>query len=744
MRRGLKVQVPSTLLNLQQLKNGPLILASPLTTTTLPHRPIRHPSLLSMTISKRHFSFTNSSPSIVRIPIRFQRKKASNESTTQNSIQSSTNPASQSSSTSIIDQSITSTAFLLIHKQLYDDLLPFLIKHKSKLTSEQLEMILKELEVRGKYQTIINLHKKFPGKSFDRKDTVTLLLRILFKSHEYSLFEVVFSRYLESPNLKPRYCNMGLKAVIYNGNQEFAKQLLYQMVYSHLPMNHATLKVFLDTVQKSGTFQSVRFAVDLIKKNPHVPVDDDTFSTLIKSYAMNASGEQMERLREILGEREVDLYEVDLYEFYVSLRRKTRINYEDLWASLDEIKSKISNKPRLLKSFHVEMLEIFAEKQRREDMHRLVSQFPDDSVEFSDKVNSILFKFFASTGDVEGLLAYFESFKQRHVHIQPNFIHTLWKTLIANEPALAKPITEQVNQFLFKHYSKSQLTNKFLKSIALKKPTRLSLPPFVPVISNPQVSETIEKINEFSSQKRDVEIIAFINDELRKGLKPDFLILIRALIALIKMGSPESIVIYKLGYQLHSHMISEFDLVWLKKSLNDLKMEHQRKSQVYEAGTALIGDFKLKYGKTMTHTNYNDLANLAIDVFNYDLAIQLLHESRASTFEVEKRNNMNLYITMIRALSKKRDAENVLRIMDLICVEEGLKITKFCLTRLRTARQFFVKRNVTDKFEAFDAFLMNFDDKYAKIREKYGAQKTEAVQNYRKAIEFFEEWNRVT
>ncbi|CAM9018299.1 unnamed protein product [Wickerhamomyces anomalus] len=263
MRRlGLELQVSSILQKLQILKNGPLIFTiSSSTPTIYPNSLlIRHiPNPRSKSPGIRSFSTSIISQGVVRIPIRLKRKISKNKSKSLE-LSQSTMDSSQA------NQSITSTAFLLIHKQLYQDIVPFLVKHKTELTAEQLGMIMAELEIRSKLPIILELYNHFPGKSFEKGRIIKILMRVFSQLEEYSLVEIVFSRYLELPELKVRYCNMGLKAVIFNGNQELAKQLLYQMVYSHLPMNDSTLKSFLSAVQKSGTFQSVRFAVDLLEK----------------------------------------------------------------------------------------------------------------------------------------------------------------------------------------------------------------------------------------------------------------------------------------------------------------------------------------------------------------------------------------------------------------------------------------------------------------------------------------------
>lgn len=737
---GLELQVPSILQKLQILKNGPLIFTiSSSTPTIYPSslliRHILNPRSRSPGI--RSFSTSIISQGVVRIPIRLKRKLSKNKS-------KSLEPAQSSMESPPAKQSITSTAFLLIHKQLYQDIVPFLVKHKTELTVEQLGMIMAELEIRSKHPIILELYNHFPGKSFEKGRIIKILMRVFSQLEEYSLVEIVFSRYLELPELKVRYCNMGLKAVIFNGNQELAKQLLYQMVYSHLPMNDSTLKSFLSAVQKSGTFQSVRFAVDLLEKNPNVPVDNQSYSTIMKCYAKNATESEFKSLANVLEKRGCDLYELELHKFYHDLIQQVKIDDEKLWSKILEIRSNLSKKPYLLNSFYLEMMSIFSYKLKRNDMFKLVELLSEDSIEFSDELNNILFSFFAKVGDVDGLLVYFASFKDKKIHIQPQFIYSLWRTLITKEPELAKIVTDTIQEFMHKHYLTAQLENKFLKAISLRNKMRNSLPDYVPAVSDKRLARSLEVLNDLLHQKKDAEIIVLINDRLRQGLRPEFPLLMSAMVGLIKIKSPEILILYKLGCQLYTDMIVDFDLVWLKKTIYDLRAENNNGLKLFDTGSALIGDFKLKHGDKMTHSHFNDLANICIDIFNYDLAIELLQESRASSAEVEKRNNLNIYITLLKALARKKDLPNYLHVMKLFYTDDDVKLSTFGIKRLKTGRQYFIKKNAEEPFENFEEFLNQFDIHHEKIKEKYTTQREEAQESCRNAIEFFEEWNKET
>lgn len=724
MRRGLEFQVPSLL---QRLRFGPLnIIASPLLASS--NVPIRRDRRLPIRRSNaRSFSSSRLTQSIVRIPIQLQHTPSNTSSDTEG-IQTEENTT---------NKHITSHSFLLMHKQQYGSISSFLLEHKSDVTSDHLEIIMKELEIRNQYECIIDIHKKLPSLSFENEQVIKLLLRISFKFGEYSLFEVVFSRYLELPKQSPKYCNMALKAVMLNRNQEFAKQLLYQMVYSQLPMNLSTFKSFLNSARKSGTFQSIKFAADLLQKNPNIPVDSETFSLLMRCYSQSANEVEMTKFVEFLEERDCDLYEFDLFKFYNEIKKARYIDYNQIWDKINEARESLRDKEKLQREFYFEMLQIFADKLRGKDLFKLMDFIAEDGVQITEEAHSIVLAYFSKSGDVNGLLQLFDSFKAQNHHIQPLFVSALWKTLITHDPDLAEAITVEFQKYAQNTYTKSQLRHPFLKSIKLQKSRR----GFAPEVSDSQLLQSINHIKKLLSEKRDSEIIAMINDELRQGLKPDYLLLINALVGLINIRSQDAISLYRLSCQLHSDRIVDFDLAWLRKTIRELK---GNLAEINQQGKSLIIDFKMKHQIDMTHKHFNDLANMCIDVFNYDLAIELLKESRISTIEPEKRDNMKIYITILRALTRKRDWQNLLEMMDLISVEENLKITRFCLKHLQTNRQFLNKMNKVEKMEGFENFDKEFWPRYEKVKNRYQDQKKLAWDDCKKSIVFLKEWDKAT
>lgn len=749
MRRRLQVQVPSSLQIVQSLRIGPLTIASATSST----RSIRQTyNTVIRNIGSRPFSAQSSCQSAIRIPIQSNIKISNKSRASRSKPSASTSnivPLSgkesafvSSHTQSLENDPITVMTHIFIHKQQYEKIVPFLLEHKSQVTSRQLEKILKELEVRDQASYIIQIHKKFPSLSFENEQIVKLLLRVTFQSSEYALFEIIFSRYLEFPKQSSRYCNMALKAVISNRNQEFAKQLLYQMVQSHLPMNLATLKVFLKSVRKSGTFQSIKFVVDLLEKNPNIPVDQVTFSLIMKCYAETADEIEIEKFSSFLQSRKCDLFEFELYQFYESLRHARSIDYDLVWLKIEEIRPKIMEKKSLLQTFYYELMSVFAVKHRREDLFRMVDYIAEDVGEFSPRVHSLILFYFSITGDVEGILRYFNVFKKRSLHIQPLYINALWRTLIRFEPDLAEEITIEFKKFIEKVYTHSQLEHRHLKTINLRETGKL--PSFRPEIPDGQLSKSIDYVKRLLKDRRDHEIIAFINDELRQGLRPHLQLLNTALLGLIKIRSSDSLVIYRLSCQLYKADIVEFDILWLRKIIYDIKDQEPNIERIHEMGGGLIRDLLLKHETSLVHHHYNVLANLAIEIFNYDLAFELLSKARGSAIESEKRDNTSIYVSLLKVFARKADSENFLFILNVAHTEEDLKLTKYFLKRANTYKQYFKKLNSQGKFKNFKDFQAKFASAFGKIKDRYTAQQEQAKANCQKSISFLEEWNKKT
>ncbi|CCH42000.1 Pentatricopeptide repeat-containing protein [Wickerhamomyces ciferrii] len=755
MRRGLGLQVPSILYDLQCLRTSSISSSLHLTPRSIRRVPIIPNAL----IYTRQFNSTRYQKSEISLlkPVKVQDQESSNSSSSSNtsntpnsSVNSDTTKATTiptaSTTTFIPDQEgdkLLKQIFYYIHKEHYIDLYHYIIYTKNDLSTEQLEVIFKELEIRKKYKSIMEIHKKLPALSFKNPQIIKTLLRVTFNAEDYTLFDAVFSKYLKECDHSARYCNMALRAYSKNRNLEFTKQLLYQMIQSHLPMSSKSFEIFIKSVNNSGTFQSVKFAVDLLKQNPQIKVTGNTYSEIIEYYVRSATSQEMEEISIFLKSKKHDLYEIEVYKFLQNLKNNDFHDYDKVWLEINEIRSKLQKNSRFQEVFYKKLSSIFLKKLRVGDLLKTMESLTEDGLEMNDFFQSRVLLYFSRSGDVKGLIDYYKTLKQQNIHIQPIHINTLWKSIIKMEPDLSADITKRFQKFLPKLYTKEQLSSRYLKNIKVMTIRNLYNIKR-PIVPDEYLNKKLELVKDLIAEKKDAEIMSMINTQLRLGLKPNYLLLITSLYGLVNMRSKESEILYTLCCKIDKDNLVEYELAWLKNSIYELLESTKNGHEIKESGKSLVQDLRLKHQGRLSHVHYNDLANMSIKAYNTDLAIEILQESRNSIIEIQKDDEINLFITLTNACVKSKDMDLYFKALDLVINLPNLRLNRYLIRQLESHRNYLSKKERMLIIGEMKHPKYELQKRLEFLRIRFRSQKIKSIELCSECLEFLEEWDKST
>lgn len=563
----------------------------------------------------------------------------------------------------------------------------------------ELVSILRQLHALHKHLIIRKIYRSKREQFIGANTLLGVVMESAFLEKDYELFEEVFTYYLQSTDESSklaRHFNMAL-VVFLKTNTEFAKQLLYQMVYSHHPMDDKTLYEFLLNATDVSTFSTVRFVFDILKNNPSLPISDSALGQLMIVFIRNGKSKDISELEQYLENIDkLDNHYVRMARF---LNRVVSIDPSCLWLEVDEFMQSLKDKTAESVTFFYDRLYLLLRKRATiEDMKHYTSLAQRDGHKdtLTLRVRGLLTV--ARTGNTHELFEYVELLKSNYQLDKDMFI-TIWNAFKLNQPGLENVITSK-----FKGISYS--LDVYWKSEALRDLEKES--------SN---SNSLSQMINVTCEQ-DLELLTRLNNKLRDGKRPTVELFTRVLQQLIKMKSPYASQVYELCTELYTPVPLHLELSWFA---NTLRYDSHAEAQLK------IETFLFEKDQYLRYPHYAELSDYAfkkgLDKVGFEL---ISRATQSKNFRVDK-NIISLYVPILKFLAKNGNGEEYIKVVEYILKENYQLNPKYNRLIKNTSCWLLTKCDS----EELDYMKPKIDEMNLSVKDRYREQTNE----YRKVLD---------
>ncbi|ONH68762.1 hypothetical protein BON22_1358 [Cyberlindnera fabianii] len=591
---------------------------------------------------------------------------------------------------------------------------------QSFTTSELTEITQRLLDL-GLHRSVLNLYHIFPSKFNTSPDLLQAALESAYKPKNFELFEEIFTQYIQQSEVSAHYFNMAL-SVFLRTDTEFAKQLLYQMVSSDYPKDENTVYIFLKVANRVSTFPTVKFALDLIKNNPTVPVSPKVYGLLVTGFLNGATAGDMSQLTKYLrsqGAEEHD--EVKMAYFLHGLMKEdvdtALLQVETIAGQFDD--SDITR--RLLTAVYYQ----FHKKMTVNHISKYLSLLQRFSIEVTPQIHVQVILNLARGQMLSEIVHYIKlAKKQNNLVLNETYFLGLARSFIVASPDNNATITNKFIHTIRAYKSVIPWANDVI--IELKKTQHATV---IHTHRSPRFADREKKIKELINKQDDRGLLYFVNELLRAGIRPPIPMLNRVLDGLIQLESTHDTSFYRLIQDLHVNIPVDVDLSMLQK-----EVRHAVKTGVKSDMTSgMVRQFVLKNQDKFNTTHFNRLASLAIEIRNHGLAIELIAQARTSDSYRVDRNTITLYATALRALAHNGDPAMMRSMLDHVAQDDDLLISSAFMDSVKRSRKLLAKKVEKKELDRINGGILAVVDKWRK-------QKQDQKKTVHEMIMFLNEW----
>lgn len=488
-------------------------------------------------------------------------------------------------------------------------------------SSEELHIIMTQLLQLGKHSQlckILSLHYTIITSTHS---LLHIVLESCYRSENYSLYESLFAVYLKLPDeLQPQVFNWALK-IFLRTNTEFAKQLLYQMVYSQYPMDRETIYSFITIANRVSTFPTIRFVLEILKNNANVPVDSRALGQLIFGFLRNGKSKDILELEAYLTSMGKDTcIDVQMGRFMHKVVLSP-LPMSMIWQEVESFASGITDVAVSMR-FYNWLYHLLKLRMTMEDMSTYVSMAQASGYSDSPLLRRRILLNIALMGETQDLLDYLllvHTRKSDESHCMFEMV-SIWKAWMINQPDKREIIVRRFTSLISRLNVPWRSEALALLKHEMVVPGRVSL-----------------------KGKDANDMLLLLNDSLRDGKRPSVSLMTQVLKQLVLMRSHRATEVYSLIEQLISPIPPHLQLLWFTNTTQFITRPECQSS---------IERYLVENGHLMRHQEYATLAELALKrgIHNVILDI-ILRATQSPLYRVDK-DTVRLYFPALSLMAR--------------------------------------------------------------------------------------------
>jgi hypothetical protein len=521
------------------------------------------------------------------------------------------------------------------------------------------------------------------------------LLESAYLEKNYSLYEQLFAYYIQHDALEAKYFNWALKVFI-RTNTEFAKQLLYQMVYSKYPIDEDTLYGFVCEANRVATFPTIKFVLDLVKNNDQLPIADKALGQLMFGFLRNGRTRDINEMEKYLESKgKLDSPEVIIGKF---MHAVVSMDTNLVWDEVAQMSTLIQGHRGREMRFYNWLYHLLKKRWTVNDMVRYLRLVNHSGIEDSDVIRRRTLLNLGRMGEIDDLLEYIKLLKRERSPTKFLFIN-IWRSFVLNSPDMAFFITSQFKKFLthssyaWKSEALDQMGLQFSKD-----------PSYRYEISNDSQGLQ-ERVRHYIQYRQDNELMNLLNESLREGKRPSLELFHTVLKGLIRMNSGKSFEVYELVKQLYKPTPYHIDILWLT---NETRHKSRSKSE------EMIQKFIFNYDGQLRYPHFRELAQLAI-MRNCDhLVVDIIVKALNSPQYRRDKSTVTLYTPVLYSLARYSEYEKFLETINYIEKEFGM--SRAPMRQILNYSRLIKKQLEHDQLVEFEE---KFEPIYRGLKERY-------------------------
>lgn len=594
--------------------------------------------------------------------------------------------------------------------------------NQSKLSREELIMALTHISNRKFYQNSITVYNKYQSVVRTDVQLTSIILQNSYNLKNYKVFEELFACYMQfkSTDLESHYLELGLKVHL-RLNPEFAKQLLYQMVYMEYPIGKDLFYEFFRITRRYASFDVLKFGLDLLINNPSIEISDKTYGELYSSYLVEANEYDLKKFFNFLLERNaLNNIEVKMAQFIDSLRRQ---KIDEIWTLVEKFKIEIKDKETLERFYDKLYLQI-QDKLDYKSLMTYLNMLEMDGIQNNVyKYHERICTIFAKLRDNTKFLKTLEIIRDSNIELSGAYLKLFWRTLSEANPDLIPTNTTHFSQLIKDRLDPREAKRTLNEISYYKGPSGYKLQRYSK--TNDLLYRRILPLLKNSTERSDDIIFDIINENIREGKRPPVFLLYEILQGYIKRKSPHTQKFISLIQDLFKTKTLDFDLLILKRDLLERENKDNRIS--------LINKFLYENNQSLSFLHYNEIALMLINVGEFQKALEYLNYGRNSIKPIEKPDIITIYVIALKALAYKLDYKGFIALLNLVEKDNNVILSSHALSYIKGYSKYFLKKAVVEDLEEFESI-------YAKIKAKHSSSLDSGRETIKRTITFLKQW----
>ncbi|KAH3683502.1 hypothetical protein WICPIJ_005527 [Wickerhamomyces pijperi] len=596
------------------------------------------------------------------------------------------------------------------------------LTNQSSLTRDELRLVLKHMLIKKEYRSSITVYNKYKPIVSDDTELTSILLQCSYNLKNYNAFEELFAYYMQfkSSDLESHYLELGLKVHL-RLNPEFAKQLLYQMVYMEYPIGKDLFSEFFRIARRYASFDVIKFGLDLLINNPKIRISEKTYGELLSSYLVDGTDYDLKKFFNFLLERSaLNSLEIRMVSFVEGLRRHS---IDEVWAKVEKFKRGIDDEETLERFYD----KLYLQLKDRLDYPNLMiylNMLEMDGVQNNNyKSHERICSTFGRLRDNEKFLQTLEIIRDSGVELNGSYIKLFWRTLCETNPDLTPSITKDFHILVKEKLDPKDINRTLQELNYYSSPDGFKLQRISK--TNDLLYKRILPLLSKRDEKSDTRVFHIINESIREGKRPPIFLLLEILRGYIQRKSEHTLQFIMLIQNMFKTRSIDFDLLVLKK---DLLGKQTKDSRIKR-----MNRFLYENKESLNYNHYNEIATLLINIGEFQRALEYLNYGRNSVKPVERSEVIKIYVFALKALMYKLDYKGFIALMNLIANDKLTIITDADLASIKGYSNYFIKKGKVQDLSEFDAA-------YKEIKSKHSAFLLNGREASKRTIKFLRQW----
>ncbi|KAH3667112.1 hypothetical protein WICMUC_005459 [Wickerhamomyces mucosus] len=594
----------------------------------------------------------------------------------------------------------------------------------SNMNREELFLILKSMKEKKFYRNVITVFNRYKSSILQDVELIQILIENTYLMKDYKLFDNLFSTYMQfkPTQLSSYYLELGLKVQL-RIDPEFAKQLLYQMVYSDYPIGNDTFYEFFRIAKRVANFQVVKFGLDLIIKNPQIEISDKTFGQLMSSFLQDGNEYDIKSFFSFLLDRNAfDNIEVKMATF---VHNVGRYKLDQIWDPVKKFKQVLRKGD--LERFYDLLYEQVGNRFDYPNLMTYLNLLEQDGINNNSyKYHERIFQTLSELKDNEKYLKTVKIIRDSDVELSGAYLKLFWKSLNNTNPDLMGINTQAFRKLIQDHFKSpsAQKTLNEMHVIKLDKCFKMTKFSSTNHHLYKRVLPLLQK--KPSSDNSDHLVFQIISESIREGKRPPIYLLLEILKNFVKRKSELSDQVSEVVSDLYRLPPIEYYLLLMRKQLAS---QQNNKSHTL----SLVNKFMIENKSKMNYIHYNEVAILYIQLGEFQKALEVLDYGRRAVQANEKPDIISIYTVGLKALSYKQDVNGFLSLLKLIEKDPDVIITRKSLNYIKNYIRFIAARKL---FEDTREIEMIYD----RIKEKYNTSLDMGRFTIKETIKILQRW----